>query len=112
MDGYVSVRTLASYAGLSVRTLRSYLVHPSMPLPHYRIGGKILVRPMEFDSWMLKFKVDEPSPVNAISRGESEVPAAERDGQPATPDPQADEMDKLVAAAVRGIRAGSGQTRE
>ena len=39
---------LAAYAGLSVRTLRARLVHLSTPLPHYRVGGKILTR--KFDT--------------------------------------------------------------
>jgi len=29
-------------------------------LPHYRIGGKILVRRSEFDRWASEFKVDRP----------------------------------------------------
>jgi hypothetical protein len=37
-----------------------------MSLPHYRVGGKILVRRSEFDAWMVKFKVNEPSRVDAI----------------------------------------------
>jgi excisionase family DNA binding protein len=65
-DGYLSVKALAAYSGLSVRTLRGYLVHSSMSLPHYRVGGKILVRRSEFDAWMVKFKVNEPSRVDAI----------------------------------------------
>ena len=66
MDGYMSVRTLASYAGLSVRTLRGYLVHPAMPLPHYRVGGKILVRQSEFDAWITQFRIEAPPRVDAI----------------------------------------------
>jgi hypothetical protein len=50
------LRTLASYAGLSVRTLRGYLRHPLTPLPHYRIGGKLLVRRSDYDAWMLGFR--------------------------------------------------------
>jgi hypothetical protein len=55
-DGYMSLRTLAVYAGLSVRRLRDLLVHPSTPLPHYRIGGKILVRRSEYDMWTMQFR--------------------------------------------------------
>lgn len=53
LDPFLSLRALASYAGLSVRTLREYLDHPSRPLPHYRVGGKILVRRSEFDGWII-----------------------------------------------------------
>ncbi len=54
-DAYLPLRALARYAGLSVRTLRSYLVHGSSPLPHYRIGGRVLVRRSEFDAWAARF---------------------------------------------------------
>ncbi|PYM41491.1 MAG: hypothetical protein DME12_11490 [Candidatus Rokuibacteriota bacterium] len=38
------------------RTLREYLDHPARPLPHYRVGGKILVRRSEFDTWVAHFR--------------------------------------------------------
>jgi len=59
-DRYLSLRSLATYAGLSIRTLRGYLRRPHAPLPHYRIGGKILVRRSEFDRWASEFKVVRP----------------------------------------------------
>jgi hypothetical protein len=49
---------LATYAGLSIRTLRGYLGRRHAPLLHYRIGGKILVRRSEFDRWASEFKVE------------------------------------------------------
>ena len=49
--------SLPSYSGLSVRTLRSYLVDPVRPLPHYRIGGKLLVRRSEYDEWAAGYRV-------------------------------------------------------
>jgi excisionase family DNA binding protein len=62
----MSVRALAVYSGLSVRTLRARLVHPSMPLPHYRVGGKILVRQSEFDAWITKFRISVTPRVEAV----------------------------------------------
>ena len=59
--GYLSLRALSVYAGLSVRTLRPYLTDPSRPLPHYRIGGKILVRKADYDAWASAFRVSEPA---------------------------------------------------
>ncbi len=56
-DAYLSLRALASYAGLSVRTLRDLLAHATHPLPHYRMAGKILIKRSEFDSWMRHFRV-------------------------------------------------------
>jgi hypothetical protein len=56
-DGYLPLKALAAYSGLSVRTLRNYLTHPLYPLSSYRIGGKVLVRRSEFDTWATKFRV-------------------------------------------------------
>ena len=53
---YVSIRSLATYSGLSVRTLRTYLVHPLHPLPCFRVGGKVLVRLADFDAWVTRFR--------------------------------------------------------
>lgn len=55
-DAYLPLRMLALYAGLSVRTLRGYLTHPSRPLPHYRVGAKVLVKRSEYDAWMVAFR--------------------------------------------------------
>ncbi len=52
LDPFLSLRALAAYGGLGVRTLRAYLTDPRRPLPCYRVGAKILVRRSEFDSWM------------------------------------------------------------
>jgi excisionase family DNA binding protein len=65
-DAYLPLKALAAYSGLSVRTLRSYLVHRSRPLPHYRVGGKILVRRSDFDGWIGTFRIEPASTVDAI----------------------------------------------
>jgi len=54
---YLPLKDLAVYSGLSVRTLRSHLAHPTHPLPHFHVGGKILVRQAEFDAWVTQFRV-------------------------------------------------------
>ena len=56
LDPFLSLRALATYSGLGVRTLRGYLADPAHPLPHYRIGGKIVVRRSEYDAWAAQFK--------------------------------------------------------
>lgn len=43
-DGYLPLKALATYSGLSVRTLRGYLKHPSRQLPHYRVYGHLAER--------------------------------------------------------------------
>lgn len=65
-DAYLPLKHLALHAGIGVRTLRGYLSHPSRPLPHYRVGGKVLVRRSEFDEWMSGFRVTTLSRVGAI----------------------------------------------
>jgi hypothetical protein len=56
LDPFLSLKALASYSGLSVRKLREYLTDPSHPLPHYRIGGKVLVRRSDYDAWAARFR--------------------------------------------------------
>jgi hypothetical protein len=55
-DGYLPLKALATYSGMSLRTLRGHLSHLVRPLPHYRVGGKILVKRSEFDAWVGQFK--------------------------------------------------------
>jgi Helix-turn-helix domain len=65
-DAYLPLEELATYAGISVRTLRDYLHHPVTPLPHYVIQHKILVRRSTFDEWIERFLVaDAPTDINA-----------------------------------------------
>ena len=68
-DGYLSLRALSGYGGLSVRTLRGYLAHPARPLPHYRVGGKILVKRSEYDAWIRAFRTTEINQVDALVAG-------------------------------------------
>ncbi len=56
LDPFLSLRALAAYACVSVRKLRDYFDDPAHPLPHYRVGGKIVVRRSEFDQWMQHFR--------------------------------------------------------
>lgn len=73
-DPYLPLDELATHAGLSVRTLRSYLHHPTTPLPHYMVGGKIVVRRSEYDTWIQVFRVadvptDQDARIDALVRG-------------------------------------------
>ena len=56
VDPFLSLRALASYSCVSVRKLRQHLHDPVRPLPHYRLGGKIVVRRSEFDAWMAAYR--------------------------------------------------------
>jgi len=50
------LKTLSAYSGIGLRTLRDYLTRAEDPLPHYRVGGKVLVRRSEFDAWIAAFR--------------------------------------------------------
>ena len=64
--GYLSLRVLSVYSNLSIRTLRSYLSHSARPLPHYRVGRKVLVKRPEFDLWVSAFREESAPRVDAI----------------------------------------------
>ena len=66
LDLFLTLGALASYSGLSVRKLRDLLGDPVHPLPHYRIGGKILVRRSEYDGWAARYRHVGSGDVNAI----------------------------------------------
>ena len=56
LDPFLSLRAAASYSGLSVRKLRDCLGDSMHPLPHYRVGGKILIRVSELNGWMARYR--------------------------------------------------------
>jgi Helix-turn-helix domain len=66
LDPFLSLKALASYACVSVRKLREYLDDMNHPLPHYRVGGKIVVRRSEFDTWISAFRMVGQSDVGGI----------------------------------------------
>jgi excisionase family DNA binding protein len=66
LDPFLSMTALAGYSGLSVRKLREYLTDALHPLPHYRVGGKILIRRSEFDAWMDHYRATETRDLDGI----------------------------------------------
>jgi hypothetical protein len=56
--GYLDLRTLATYSSCSTRWLRDRLVDRTHPLPHYRVGGKLLVKRDDFDRWVAQYRHD------------------------------------------------------
>ena len=69
-DPYMSLRALADYSSLSVRTLHTFINKaPAEALPVYRItGGKLLVRRSEFDAFMARYRTTgRPSLTKAIN---------------------------------------------
>ena len=59
MTDVLDVRGLSERASLSQRTIRSYLAHKETPLPHFKVGGKVLVRWDEFELWLEQFRAVE-----------------------------------------------------
>lgn len=56
LDPFLPLKALAAYVGLSVRKLRDLLGDGVHPLPHYRIGGKVVVRRSEYDAWAARYR--------------------------------------------------------
>lgn len=55
---YFNVRELSDYSGLGVRTLWSFLKDTTNPLPHIRIGKKIIrIKKTDFDVWIRVYYV-------------------------------------------------------
>ncbi len=54
---WLSLRGLGEYAQVSERTLRGWIHSPVDPLPAAQVGGKILIRRHEFDSWLERHKI-------------------------------------------------------
>jgi Helix-turn-helix domain len=53
---YLTLKDLAGYCAIGTRRLRDHLTDPGHPLPHFRVGGKILVRRSDFESWIIAYR--------------------------------------------------------
>jgi excisionase family DNA binding protein len=51
-DSWLSLAELVAYSGLSLRTLERHRHNADNPLPHYKVGPRILVKRSEFDEWV------------------------------------------------------------
>jgi predicted DNA-binding transcriptional regulator AlpA len=56
LDPFLTLRALVAYSGIGLRKLYEYLTDAEHPLPHYRVGGKIVVRRSEFDAWIAAYR--------------------------------------------------------
>ncbi len=59
-NAFLGLKELARYSGRSVRSLREDLRDPVRPLPHYRVGGRILIRRSHYDLWVETCRVKQP----------------------------------------------------
>lgn len=55
--GYLTMKALSAYSGLSVRTLRTHVNSLTNPLPAFKIGGALRIRRTDFDAWVEQFRV-------------------------------------------------------
>jgi predicted DNA-binding transcriptional regulator AlpA len=78
LDPFLSLKALAAYSGLSVRTLRGRLVDSIAPLPYYKIGGKIVVRRSDYDQWVARYRHVGLPEVNRLVDEVFSVPARRR----------------------------------
>lgn len=62
----LGLQELAVFGGLSVKTLRAYLTDPERPLPHHRIGARVLVNKTDYRKWRAQFQVDEQGEITAL----------------------------------------------
>lgn len=67
-DGYLSLRALAAYSSLSERSLRGFLRAADHPLPHFRVGDRILVRRSDFDRWIEDYRAPAPDAGEVVRR--------------------------------------------
>jgi excisionase family DNA binding protein len=52
LDPLFSLRALTGYSSIGYSTLQRLLPR----IPHFRVGGKILVRRSEFDRWLEQYR--------------------------------------------------------
>jgi len=69
LDPFLTLRALVAYSGIGRRKLSAYLTDAEHPLPHYRVGGKIVVRRSEFDAWIAHYRQCGRADVDAIVDG-------------------------------------------
>ncbi|MDA3895502.1 MAG: hypothetical protein PF482_05070 [Desulfobacteraceae bacterium] len=56
-DVFIDAKTCAEWSSLSLRTIRELLKDPENAIPHYKIGGRVLIAWPEFKRWMDGYKV-------------------------------------------------------
>lgn len=56
MDGWLKVKSAAGYAGISERTLRSWL---TQGLRHAKVNGSVLIKSEWIDHWIEKHECTE-----------------------------------------------------
>ena len=63
-DPYYDLRGASGYSSMAVSTIRDHISFGS--LPAYKVGGKILIRRSEFDSWIEAFQINKKQDLNVL----------------------------------------------
>jgi len=63
-DQYFDLRGASGYSSMAVSTIRSYIKAGS--LPAYKVGGKVLIRRSELDSWIETFRINKKQDLNVL----------------------------------------------
>ncbi len=66
-DKYFDLRGASGYSSMAVSTIRSYIKAGS--LPAYKVGGKVLIRRSELDSWIETFRINKKQELNSLVDG-------------------------------------------
>ena len=70
---WLSLRGLADYCSMSRRTLQALLHDLRDPIPSYRVGGKILVRRSEFDTWMARHRNEKAQSLTRLAVADAQA---------------------------------------
>ena len=66
-DQYFDLKGLAVYSTFAVPTLRGHIRHGGLPC--FKVGGKILIKQSEFDSWVESHRVNKKQNLSNIVNG-------------------------------------------
>ena len=63
VDQLYDIPGLSQYASMGVSTIRT---HIKKGLPCFKVGGKLLIKRSEFDSWLEQFRLNKSQDLNSI----------------------------------------------
>lgn len=63
---WLDIRRVTEYASVSDRTVRTWIHADVNPLPAVQVGGKVLVRRRELDSWLEGHRIASSNEVSSI----------------------------------------------
>ncbi len=73
LDPWLSLRALASYCSMCRRTLQALINDLRDPIPSYRVGGRVLVRRSEFDTWMVRHRNDKAQDLARLAAADAQA---------------------------------------